>query len=173
MSMKWLGGIIIFLALAVGGWWLLRDNTPTSNTNGTWPTTKRDHVFFIALDDNGKIGEAVGCGDSVVGIPTVVSSSDDPAEAGVKALLANHNARNGRFSNALANSRLTLVARTEGADGWTYKLSGTLSSGGVCDDPRIIAQLTKTAEAASGGQPVHFTVNDKPITTLLSGKGDE
>jgi hypothetical protein len=53
----------------------------------------------------------------------------------------------------------------------TIALTGTLTSGGVCDDPRIMEQLRQTALQFSTVNSVAITVNGVPLESLLSGAG--
>jgi hypothetical protein len=54
----------------------------------------------------------------------------------------------------------------------TVYLTGQLSLGGVCDSPRVKAQLEKTALQFSTVKSVKFFVNNKPLEQLLSEKGE-
>jgi hypothetical protein len=51
------------------------------------------------------------------------------------------------------------------------KLSGTLMLGGVCDNPRVEAQLEETALQFSTVSRVSVFVNGVPLEGLLSGEG--
>jgi hypothetical protein len=50
------------------------------------------------------------------------------------------------------------------------RLSGSLVSGGVCDGPRIIGQLSATALQFDDISVARFFVNGLPLEEVLSGK---
>ena len=52
----------------------------------------------------------------------------------------------------------------------TVNLTGTVMSGGTCDDPRIIEQLKYTAKVAAGVGSARILVNGSDIEELLSQK---
>jgi hypothetical protein len=72
--------------------------------------------------------------------------------------------------NALAASTLTFLSGTFDGTTVTVYLSGTLRPGGVCDIPRIEAQLTQTAVASVGAIRAEVYVNGVGLTQALSLK---
>ena len=130
-------------------------------------------LFFIALEDGGKSGKLIGCDDSAVPVDVEIPDTPGVLKAALEALLAAHDLHYGQSGlyNALYQSDLT-VDEVNLKDGEVIiRLSGTLLSGGVCDDPRIIAQFEETALQFSTVKKVSVFVNDLPLGQLLSGTG--
>ena len=74
--------------------------------------------------------------------------------------------------NALYRSSLAVQSLAIDAQGQaTVKLSGALVVGGVCDDPRVFAQLAETALQFSTVKGVTALVNGQELTEILSEKG--
>ncbi len=148
--------------------------TPAS-TNVPSPTQTlftQVKIFLIALEDNGKSGPAVGCGDSAVGVNRVVAPTNAPLKAALNELLSLHERDYGQSGlyNALHRSDLTLQSATISNGKATIKLTGKLKMGGECDDPRVEAQLTQTALQFSTVSSVEIFVNDTPLKNLLGGR---
>ena len=72
--------------------------------------------------------------------------------------------------NALYQSKLTIAdLRIENGKA-TIRLTGQLLLGGVCDNPRVEAQLVETAMQFSTVKEVAIFINDKPLKDVLSEK---
>ena len=69
--------------------------------------------------------------------------------------------------NALAASRLTFLSGTFDGTTVTVYLSGSLNPGGVCDVPRLEAQLTQTAVASVGAVRAEVYVNGQRLADAL------
>ncbi|HEX7976680.1 MAG TPA: GerMN domain-containing protein [Anaerolineales bacterium] len=138
-------------------------------------------IFLIAVDDNGKSGLAVGCGDSAVpsDIPASLPAGAQPPQAvraALEALFSIHEQIVGQSGlyNALSQASLQVQDVQVGADGRaSVSLSGQLLLGGECDDPRVKAQIEQTALGIPGVKSVSVKVNGVPLDELLSGKGSE
>ncbi len=132
----------------------------------------RVKIFLIAVNDNGKTGTAVGCGDSVVGVEREIAPTSAPLTAALNQLFSLHDQFYGQSGlyNSLYRAQLQLssVAIVNGRA--TIKLNGQLLLGGECDDPRAEAQLTQTALQFSTVHAVDIFVNGVPLKTLLSGR---
>lgn len=135
---------------------------------------KQVKLFFIALNDNGKSGKRIGCGDSVVSVAKPVQPTTEPLIAALEELLLVKTQFFGQSGlyNALYQSdlRLQSVSISKGGVA-TVQLLGTQAISGVCDDPRIIAQLRETALQFPSVREVQIFINTYPIEQLLSGKG--
>lgn len=130
-------------------------------------------VFVIAPEDNGKSGKLIGCGDSVVPLEREVVQTPTPLKASLEALLAikgDYVGESGLY-NALGSSDLKLDSVVIKDGKAIIKLSGKLTVGGVCDNPRIDAQIRETAMQFSSVKSVEVFVDNKPLTEILSGKG--
>lgn len=158
------------------------DNNTTNTTNATSNTTnstgsKTDDtgkvsqvkIFLVAVDDNGKSGEQIGCGDSLVAVSKTITATTKPLEAALKELLAikTHDYGESGLTTALYQSNLTVQSVSIKNGSATIKLTGTVLSGGTCDDPRIVAQLQQTALQFSSVKTADIYVNDVPLDQLF------
>lgn len=143
---------------------------PTSNAGALFTRVK---IFLIAVDDGGKSGPKIGCNDSVVAVTRAIAPTGAPLTAALKDLLSLHTRLYGQSGlyNALYQSNLQVSRVTLLNGKATIQLTGTLSLGGECDDPRVEAQITNTALQFSTVKAVDVYVNGKPLKNLLGGKG--
>ncbi|GAA5226523.1 hypothetical protein GCM10025778_10560 [Paeniglutamicibacter antarcticus] len=129
-------------------------------------------IFYVALNDKGQSGPMIGCGDSIVatGTPPVIYASQ--AEAAMSDLITDRDARHGQSGlvNTLSDAHLEFVSSSVDGDTVTVELTGDLASGGVCDDPRIVAQLTYTAMVAAGTGEAKVLINGIEVNKYLSRK---
>jgi hypothetical protein len=141
---------------------------PPPPTNAT--TTL--NIVLIAVGDNGSTGPLVGCGDSAVSVRVQVPRTQAVLRASLEKLLSLHSKDYGESGlyNALYQSNLALDSLALNNGEAVIKLTGQLASGGVCDDPRIIAQIEQTALQFSTVKTVVIYVNNSKIQDLLSGK---
>jgi hypothetical protein len=126
----------------------------------------------VALGDQGQAGPMIGCGDSIVATETGPVIYASKVEASMSDLLEDKDTVHGEsgLMNALASSDLSYVSSSVSGDTVTVELTGEISSGGVCDDPRIIAQLTHTAKVAAGTGEAKILVDGIDINEKLSLK---
>ncbi|MBI3734255.1 MAG: GerMN domain-containing protein [Chloroflexi bacterium] len=143
--------------------------TPTRTITGT-PTTLK--IFLIALDDNGKSGVKVGCGDSAVPVTRAVQQTLGFLRAAITELLSIHERIYGQtgYYNALYQSNLTLESLSLVNGKATIKLTGTTALGGTCDTPRFTEQIRQTALQFSTVTDVEVFINDKPMDQVIGSK---
>ncbi len=138
----------------------------------TSTTTSPLTIFYVALNDKGQSGPMIGCGDSIVatGTPPVIYASQ--VEAAMSDLITDRDARHGQSGlvNTLSDAHLEFVSSSVDGDTVTVELTGDLASGGVCDDPRIVAQLTYTAMVAAGTGEAKVLINGIEVNKYLSRK---
>ncbi len=129
-------------------------------------------IYLIAIGDNGQSGPLIGCGDSAVAVQVPIQSTPGVLKAAYQALLAIKSRDYGQSGlyNALYQSNLTLDSAKIENGLATIHLSGSLTLGGECDNPRVKAQLEQTALQFSTVQSVAIFVNDKPLDQVLSLK---
>lgn len=141
--------------------------TATSSTTST-PLT----IYYIAIGDAGRSGPAVGCGDSAVATFTGAVRHSDAVAPTVQALLANHQHYLGAsgLDNALWQSRLTYQSHTMRGTTVLLHLSGSFRLGGVCDIPRVKAQLEYTAMTAARASSAIVYIGSRTIDQVLSQK---
>jgi hypothetical protein len=135
------------------------------------PSSLTVQLFFIALEDNGKSGEKIGCDDSVVPVQVTVPYDGNALKAALQALLSVEERYYGQSGlyNALYQSSLQVQDATSRDGQVIVNLTGTLMLGGVCDNPRVAAQIEETA-LQFGANEVYVFVNGKPLQNLLSLK---
>jgi hypothetical protein len=136
------------------------------------PTDMTVKVFLIAVDDQGRSGVFVGCGDSAVPVTMHVPYTTGMLRAALTSLLGIHDQFYGESGlyNALYQSHLTVGNITINSGTATIHLDGTLTLGGECDSPRVEAQLKQTALQFSTVRSVSIFINDRPLEDLLSGR---
>ncbi|MFF5792181.1 GerMN domain-containing protein [Paeniglutamicibacter sp. NPDC012692] len=139
------------------------------------PSTKTAKltVFYVAVDNQeGVSGPKIGCGDTLVATETGPVEFTNQVEAAINALLKDDSSTHGEsgLKNAVAASNLKFKSSTVKGDQVTVNLTGTVMSGGTCDDPRIIEQLKYTAKVAAGVGSARILVNGSAIEDLLSQK---
>jgi hypothetical protein len=136
------------------------------------PSAINVQVFLIALEDNGQSGELVGCGDSAIPVQVTTAPTQGVLRVALEALLSikeQYYGESGLY-NALYQSDLRVEGVTIEDGLATIHLSGTMTLGGVCDNPRVQAQIEETALQFSTVSDVAVFVNDVPLEEVLSEK---
>ena len=132
-------------------------------------------AYYVLVDDGGRNGVRFGCNDSLVGIAQA-SSADEPLPAAIGALLDSSDGamrtHEPEAYNALDQSRLRFLSGSFDGTTVTVYLAGVLRPGGTCDVPRMEAQLTQTAVAATGAIRAEIYVNGRSLAEALKlGQG--
>lgn len=140
---------------------------PSSGGSQPPAGTTRLNIYLI-----GEGGGSVGCGDQVVAVQRDVPKTAAPLTAALNLLLAQKSRYYGESGlyNALYQSNLSIASITRVGTAWTIRLTGALTLGGVCDSPRVKAQLEQTALQFSTVKRVAYFINGKPLDTVLSEK---
>ncbi|MDQ0871257.1 hypothetical protein QFZ70_003730 [Arthrobacter sp. V1I9] len=129
-------------------------------------------AYYVLLDDGGSNGVRFGCNDSLVGVSHPSSAGEDALAAAVRALLdaqaePEQSQQPPEVYNALSESDLKFLSGSFDGTTVTVYLAGTLSMGGVCDLPRVEAQLTHTAVSAVGAIRAEIYVNGLTLAEAL------
>lgn len=126
---------------------------------------ERTSIYLIALEDAGQSGEQIGCNDSVIPVEVAIEPTVAPLTAAVEQLLAIDQEFYGQSGlyNALYQSDLTLQGIDIENREAIINLSGSVISGGTCDDPRIRAQLEQTALQYGTVDSVTININGQPL----------
>ena len=129
-------------------------------------------LFFVALEDNGKSGKKIGCNDSIVAVDRMIPVTQAPLTASLNELFSIHDKNYGQSGlyNALANAKLKVDSAAVINGKATIYISGTLNLGGVCDDPRVQAQIEQVALQFATVKEVSVFLNGIPIEKALSQK---
>ena len=138
---------------------------PGSTSPGTGTGTA---VYYVAIDDGGRSGVRFGCNDSLVAVRNADSSISEPLQAAMSRLLSGPDAppASGLY-NALSASSLQYVSGYLDGTTVVVNLTGAVQPGGVCDLPRIEAQLTHTAVTAVGAVRAEIYVSGVPLAEVL------
>jgi Sporulation and spore germination len=136
------------------------------------PASHTVQVFLIAVDDNGKSGLPIGCGDSAVAVQVEVPPTLEVLQAALVALLSIKDQFYGQSGlyNALYQSDLLVESVSIVAGKASVYLTGTLLMGGECDSPRVQAQLEQTVLQFSTVTEAAIYINGKPLADVLSLK---
>ncbi|WP_426997425.1 GerMN domain-containing protein [Pseudarthrobacter sp. N5] len=139
--------------------------SPGTVSSGTAGTA----AYFVALDDGGSSGVRFGCNDSLVAVHITAPATGEPLRSALNGLLGGTagDAPAGLY-NALANSTLTYVSGYSDGTTVVVNLSGSVQPGGVCDIPRVEAQLTQTAVTAAGAVRAEIYIDGVRLADVLS-----
>jgi hypothetical protein len=177
--------IIILVAIGIyGGYRVVKHykrvqqqaTQPTQTTKTTTAgSTAPGHVklFFVAVGDAGKTGTQIGCGDSLVPVSVEVPSTEKNIQGALTRLLAIKDKDYGQSGlyNALYQSSLKLDSVTKDANGvQVVKISGTMTLGGECDNPRFLEQIKNTVVQFKSGVNAQIWINDKLLQDAVSLK---
>lgn len=148
--------------------------TPTSTaTSPPSPTFTTVTIFLIAIGDAGQTGKWIGCDDSVVPVEREVASTQAPLTAALNELLSlppePYYGETGLY-NALHASELQVESIGIFDRVAIIRLTGIVLPSGVCDIPRIVAQLEEIALQYPTVDAVNIFLNEKPLAEVLSLK---
>jgi hypothetical protein len=119
---------------------LKRDRKSATNTQSI-------KIYLVAVGDDGKTGKKIGCGDSLIAVTRTIKKSAAPLTAAIRELLQTpqHPDGSSNLENFWKgrNLKVRSVSIVNGTA--TIRLSGELSVAGICDEPRIEAQIDATA----------------------------
>jgi LysM repeat protein len=142
----------------------IRVPAPAPSEEPTGFTITRIHL--ISLNDGGSLG----CGDSIVPVTVEIPATRAVLRATLNKLLSVRTAYYGESGlyNALYQSQLTLDDVRIDNRIATIRLSGQVVLGGVCDSPRVQAQLEQAALQFSTVDQVKIYLNGNPLQDVLS-----
>jgi spore germination protein GerM len=129
--------------------------------------TREVKVFLVALDDNGKRGRRVGCGDSLVAVARRVRDDGAPLKAAVEELLSIPRESEGGLGNYWFGENLRVQSATLRAGVATIRIRGQVAVAGVCDEPRIEGQIRETARQFRGVRTVKVLVNGQRLADVI------
>jgi len=136
-------------------------------------TQNKIKIYLIAVEDNGKSGEKLDTGDSVVPVERNIKETTAPLRVALEELLSlkEKDYRQSGLYNPLYRSNLKVEqVRILSGKAEIY-LTGTLSLGGEMDNPRVKAQLEKTSSQFSSVKDLQIYLNGKTLDEALSLKG--
>lgn len=122
-------------------------------------------LYFVNVEDAGTGSALVGCGDSLKPVTRQIPRTQSPLRDAIENLLMEKQQRVDGLYNALAQSDLTVESVIIASDGTAeIRLGGTLKIGGVCDEPRIRAQIEQTASQFTAVKRVDIRLNGGPLS---------
>lgn len=179
MIRKTLAMFFLSLVLFMNGCNAAHPLTSTTLPNAPFSTSSSEKIirsgtgsfkiYLIALEDGGKSGLPVGCGDSLIAVE--IPAAD--RSSALQFLLANRDTYYGQSGlyDALAKSILSISRFEEHETSMTVELTGKLILSGVCDNPRVKEQLLATIrQSAKSDIPVTIRINGILLDDLLSEK---
>jgi len=152
--------------------------TGNSDTATTTAETMSVNIYLVQLEKPGEDdmtygNEKIGCNDTIVAIKREIPKTPKVLEASLKELFKINDRElkigNETYYNALYQSDIQYNTGSLSPEGVaTIKLSGTMQSGGICDDPRIIAQIKKTVEQFLTVKSSKIFINDVTLEEYFS-----
>ena len=129
-------------------------------------------IYLVAINDNGAGGTKIGCGDSLIPVTVSITPTVAVLRAALTKLLSIKSQFYGASGlyNSLYQSNLAIDSLVIQNGVATIRLSGTISMGGECDNPRFQAQLEQTALQFSTVKQASIFINGKPLSQVLSLK---
>lgn len=138
-------------------------------------------VAVVKMEDDGKSGEKIGCGDSIIYIEKTAEGikleDSRKIQLALKELFAiGATTVEGPYYNGLQHSKnlnVDSVNETNNGDSSIVSvlISGELISAGTCDDPRISEQIYSTIEANSSADKIEVLINDKDLKDYFDMSG--
>jgi hypothetical protein len=134
------------------------------------PSVSEVRIFMVALEDDGRSGRRIGCGDSIIPVTLQIAPTPAPLRAALNELLAVKTQSYGASGlyNALYQSdlRIDRLAITGGRA--TVELSGQVRLSGACDTPRAQAQLEETVRQFASVTSAEIFLNGRLLADALS-----
>lgn len=131
-------------------------------------TTTATAVYAIKLNDNGTSPNSVqvGCGDSALPVAETAQFAYNPNDpiasinAAIMTLLNTtpNQYQSQNLENPLGNQTMVIQSVTANGNNYTINLNGSFAFGGVCEMPRVRAQVEETIKKAAGAGNT-FTIN--------------
>ncbi len=147
---------------------------PPATSKPTQAGASEVKIFLIAIGDNGASGKKIGCNDSVIPIKVQIQPTLGVLRAALTKLFELYGQKEygaSSLSNALYQSNLSIESLNIVNREAIIHLKGSLVLGGVCDDPRVKAQLEEIALQFSSVDKASVFINGVPLNQLLSGQG--
>lgn len=147
---------------------------PHATSKPTQAGAKEVIIHLIAIGDNGASGRKIGCGDSLIAIKVQIQPTLEVLRAALNELLALRGQKDYAGSglyNALYQSNLSIESLNIVNREAIIRLKGSLVLGGVCDNPRVKAQLEESALQFSTVDKASVFINGVPLDKLLSSQG--
>lgn len=130
--------------------------------------TTKIKVYLVAYGDNGKTGEKFGCEDSLVPVTRTIKATREPLKAAIKELLAIPFEYNDKLSNHWGERGIKVKSVSIKKGTATINLIGSPAVAGICDEPRIMLQIVKTATQFPTVKAVKVFVDGELLEEAIS-----
>lgn len=131
--------------------------------------TTKIKVYLVAYGDNGKTGENFGCDDSLVPVTRTIKTTSQPLKSAIEELLAIPFKYNDKLSNYWGIERGIKVKSISIKKGTAIiNLIGSPAVAGICDEPRIMTQIVRTAMQFPTVKAVKVFVDGEPLEEAIS-----
>jgi hypothetical protein len=127
-------------------------------------------LYLIEPPDQSDGEGPIGCGDRMVAVTRTIPHTQSILTAAITSLINLKQINVDGKYNALGNATLTLESvKVEGGKA-TIRLNGEMNIGGICDAPRVQAQIEYTAKQFTSVQWVDIFLNGEPLSEALGGR---
>lgn len=162
--------IILFTLIIFTG--CTKTQTPQPTPQATKQPNSSTISFYVTkTTQSSPNASSFGCEDTLLKVEKeIINSVQPPVKSAVTELL---NAKDGYTDaniqyNVFYQSNLELDEITESQETISVYITGELKLGGVCDNPRVKEQLTKTIEEYVKGKKINILINNIPVDEYLS-----
>lgn len=146
----------------------------TEDTSTPVATVATSNLYYVAMDDNGKSGTMIGCGDSLVSTPTTLVDANQMAQGLTQMMSAGDYYGQSGLYNPLGahSSELKLESAMITPDGVALiRFTGSLANVAHCEVPRFQAQVETFAKQFPGVKSVQMEVNGDLFEKLTDERG--
>ena len=135
----------------------------------TAPQRREVKVYLVALDDDGRSGQKIGCGDSLVAVSRRIGARRPTLRIAIQELLLTPHEYDARLRNFWRGRNLRVRSVSVNRNGLaTINISGAGPQvAGVCDQPRIESQIEETAKQFPNVRRVRVFVNGRTLASAI------
>ena len=162
MSSKSALRLIVLLILSASAF-------PQTTLARTAPQRREVKVYLVALDDDGRSGQKIGCGDSLVAVSRRIGARRPTLRIAIQELLLTPHEYDARLRNFWRGRNLRVRSVSVNRNGVaTINISGVGPMvAGVCDQPRIESQIEETAKQFPNVRRVRVFVNGRTLASAI------
>ncbi len=141
---------------------LKRDRSSAENTQSI-------KVYLVALGDDGKTGKKIGCGDSLIAVTHTIKKTRAPLAAAIRELLLTppHPDGSPNLENFWKGRNLAVQSVSLRHGTATIRISGDVFVAGICDEPRIQAQIEETARQFPSVKRVKVFIGKRTLADAI------
>lgn len=143
----------------------------SQSSNGTGPASQMQEVkvYLVAVGDNGQSGKKIGCNDSLVAVTRTIKPTVAPLKAALQELLSIPPKNDGppKLENFWKGRNLQVRSVSIRRNTATIHISGEVYVAGICDEPRIEAQIEETARQFPNVKRVNVFVGRRTLADAI------